>query len=434
MSTFENDLARLAAEGEAAYSAAVAPTDYEGTFVAGVRRVRRRRVAETASALAVAAVAVVLGVYAVAGARGVDPIGEPSASPTVPEPAGTELWHASIGAEAWSTPVIVGDLVIAAGLNGTVSAFTLADGAPAWSTELGAEVRAPIVSDGAGAIVVDDSGKVSRIDAAGRVTWSADVAGDVSPRDTYTQTSAGVALDNGVAFLGTADGNAVALEVSTGTVLWSVPLGTGVVASGAVADGTVYLPGLDGSIHALAAEDGRELWRSAAGDPIHSSPGVAAGVVIAGSRGTELLGLDATTGEQLWAVSFGTSWAESSVEVAGDVAYVGSSGLGQVLAVDARTGAVEWRSKVGGWPWARPTYADGVVFASTSWTSSQQTPAGSLLALTDSGGAAVWSERVGGPSSWPPDGFASGAMTSPAIGPGVVAVLALDGTLAVFAR
>src|SRR5207344_2567233 len=82
------------------------------------------------------------------------------------------------------------------------------------------------------------------------------------------------AVANGVAYVGSADGNLYALNASTGAFLWSYTTGSFVGSSPAVANGVAYVGSVDGNLYALNASTGAFLWSSTTGGAVGSSPAV----------------------------------------------------------------------------------------------------------------------------------------------------------------
>jgi|GEM_PF-2775314 len=428
MNPLNNELTRLARDGERHYEAvAEAPPNYVDDFVGGVARARRRRQSGV-----VAAAVVALGIVASVGL-----LSRPDAVPATPP--GHLLWTAQLGADAWAAPAVANGLVVAAGTDGTVHAFDERTGEPRWIADVRGAVRGGVAAADGDFLVVTDSGYLTRLDANGAEVWRVPAGTAVLERDIYDQTAptplvvSDAALGE-IVVLGGRDRMVRAFDLATGDERWNVFAGAAVSASATAADGVVFVGDHAGTMHALALADGAEVWTAELLHEIVTSPAVVGDVLVTGTRGTEILGLDTATGERRWAVSLGSSWAESSVDTDGVTAYAGSSSLGEVLAIDAATGAVRWRAHVGGWPWARPTVADGRVFAVTAWTERAATPAASLQALATATGAPVWTATTGGPSTWVPDGVASGIMASPTVGEGFVAVVALDGTVTAYSR
>jgi outer membrane protein assembly factor BamB len=123
----------------------------------------------------------------------------------------------------------------------------------------------------------------------------------------------------------------------------------------AVAYGRVYLPTFDGRFYALDAASGKVVWRRRAGRCGWASPAVARGAVYVtfiGSRechsratGGELVAYDARTGAIRWRRLLAPT--ESSPLVKAGSVFVGDWD-GNVSAFDARTGRLRWRTPTGG--------------------------------------------------------------------------------------
>ena len=103
-------------------------------------------------------------------------------------------------------------------------------------------------------------------------------------------------------------------------------------------------PRLTGVAAGALPETPRVLWSHETGDVIDSSAAIAAGVVYVGAGDGQLLALDAGTGAVRWKYPAGTLIGESSPSVAGAAVYIGDMD-GIVHAVDATKGTRLWTFK-----------------------------------------------------------------------------------------
>ena len=217
------------------------------------------------------------------------------------------------------------------------------------------------------------------------------------------------AVVNGVAYVGSDDGNVYALDAVTGALVWKYATGNAVESSPAVATGTVYIGSDDHNVYALDAKTGALVWKYATVSAVESSPAVANGVVYVGSRDNSVYALDATTGALVWA--YATQGAvDSSPAVANGVLYVGSYDR-YLYALDAKTGALVWKHQMENSLYYSPAVANGVLYVSAYDSN--------LYALDAKTGALVWT-------------FASGVQdqfSSPAVANGVLYVGSNNGTL-----
>lgn len=130
-------------------------------------------------------------------------------------PSGQWLWQQRLGDLAVVAPTRLDDLLVVATLDGAITAFDLATGEPRWRRTTPAEVRvAPVVAAGR-VLVVDQSGRLTCLDATGAEQWTADVG-----RIEHFGVSAGGAP---VVVLPSSDGPHVqGLALADGSRAWRV--------------------------------------------------------------------------------------------------------------------------------------------------------------------------------------------------------------------
>jgi eukaryotic-like serine/threonine-protein kinase len=200
------------------------------------------------------------------------------------------------------------------------------------------------------------------------------------------------AVVNGVAYVGSTDGNLYAIEAGTGALKWKFETKSWEVSSPAVASGLVYFLSYDGHLYALDAATGQVRWKFAtggekryAGTHLHhlepaaesmpdpwdfylSSPSVWSGAVYFGSSDGNVYSVDAASGALKWKFHTGDV-VHSSPAIADGVLYIGSWDT-HLYALDAAGGAEKWRFKTGEDPeihnhvgiQSSPAIADGIVF------------------------------------------------------------------------
>ncbi len=144
--------------------------------------------------------------------------------------------------------------------------------------------------------------------------WSVDIGGPISATPVIV---------DGVVYAGSYDGNLYALDLATGSSVWTYATGAavpepnlgidlGITGSAAVADGVVYVGDASATVHAVDAATGSEIWSvkvdQQTSASIWSSPvvwngtlyiGVASIAKEVGFRGS-VVALDAATGEMRW--------------------------------------------------------------------------------------------------------------------------------------
>jgi outer membrane protein assembly factor BamB len=290
-------------------------------------------------------------------------IGDPSHVSGIPAPVLTDRFAIVVGREtvdavdtstgtlAWSVPRALGpssppavdnDLLLFLEGGGDESATGAGTSSPPPTPTTAASSAAsasasPTVSSGASSLVAVDIGSHERL-------WTVPLT-DVS--------HTGVVVDGGVAFVGTDDGTATAIDLS-GEELWSQHVGDHLVASLAVSDDRVYAsvrPESRGSatLVALGSDDGSEVWRYDPGGGVLDlgAPSVArdatAGdtILVVGSDAS-LRAVDGSDGTQRWAAPLYSPTAGAPPAVGSDVVYV-TDQSGTMYAFDRATGTERWR-------------------------------------------------------------------------------------------
>jgi polyvinyl alcohol dehydrogenase (cytochrome) len=153
---------------------------------------------------------------------------------------------------------------------------------------------------------------------------------------------------------------------------WVATTGGDVSARAAVVDGAVYFPDFGGNLFALDADTGAVIWQHQlsdyglpAGTVSRTSPAVQDHTVYIGTQaGAFLLAINANTGDLRWKTQIDIQSGAvltASPAVLGDVIHIGVSGVGQEVAVandnvpccsfrasevavNARTGAMLWKT------------------------------------------------------------------------------------------
>jgi outer membrane protein assembly factor BamB len=245
----------------------------------------------------------------------------------------------SLASSAWGPPTIASGVVYVA-IQGRTTALDLATGAPRWTRDLpstypwlgslaavtvaagaavanssreapltawvagagsrlwdlpsakGVAVNATPIADGGDLYLVNSAGLVSKVAlGSGAPRWSTSVTPDATDWD-YTVTAT-PSLAGGRLFVPTQRGELVALDATSGAVLWryATPVGPlqfahyraaepGFPASPVATGDLVWVPRPDGVLAALSAADGTELWTTQLGAPVVSAPAPAGGYLV----------------------------------------------------------------------------------------------------------------------------------------------------------
>jgi eukaryotic-like serine/threonine-protein kinase len=190
---------------------------------------------------------------------------------------------------------------------------------------------------------------------------------------------------------------------------WKVHTGGMVIGSPAVMERSVYFGSTDGNLYAVDAESGAQRWKFDAKSRIPSSPAVAEKVVYFGAYDGTFYAVDAAAGVLKWKFQTGGErrfagkhlhgvqplaetmpdpfdcYLSSPVVWKGAV-YFGS-GDGNIYALNAASGALNWKFKTADVVHASPAIADGTLFVG-SWDSY-------FYALDASTGREKWRFKTG---------------------------------------
>lgn len=204
--------------------------------------------------------------------------------------SGKLVWSSELGARTRSTPLVTGDRVIVGTNSGQVIAVGRSTGRILWrfategavhdfafkDNDTRSVMTSPIVI-GDAVIAGGRDGNIYGIDlktGAGR--W----------HETHDGGSwiLGLASDGGRFYSGSGSAFIMqAADAATGKELWRVPTGNAMFGGLAKAGGVLVSNGNYGNLFGIAASDGSQLWRFRLPDMTLSSPLVASGVIYTGS-------------------------------------------------------------------------------------------------------------------------------------------------------
>lgn len=234
--------------------------------------------------------------------------------------------------------------------------MTWRESAGSGSNSSGRVTAIPIVYDGK-VFTLDRRGLVTAFSMTGSELWHTSLKPEEEKEDSGY--GGGLAADNGKIFVATGFGTLTALSASNGKPLWTKFLNVPVRSSPTAINGKVFVTNSESQLFALAAEDGREIWTSRGlpeGAEVlnNVSPAVAGNTLVVSYPSGEVVALDANTGAQRWmdSVSRGTiGTSASSVGDAGrpvidgDIVFAASQS-GRIIASSLKTGDRVWSKEI----------------------------------------------------------------------------------------
>ncbi len=298
---------------------------------------------------------------------------------------GIERWRVTTSLAVRGAPAVVGDVVAIGQLDGSVLGLDTRTGAQRWERKLGEGLQPEAASFFASAaadstsFVLGNQRNLAAIDAAtGALAWTADPV----PGGRYSQSLAAVAIasataapPNGlvVGAFHRDQGGITAWDRATGTMRWRLNNGedrNGIQAAPVISGDTVYLVGGKASVLAVSLAIGAVKWSRSLhpdgfewGQASAGSPAIASNVIVVPTMLRELVALDATTGAERWRfagqptmlrsnhyLGAGQSGFESGPVITGAAGseLVWAADLsGRLVALDLRTGALQWETELG---------------------------------------------------------------------------------------
>ena len=314
-------------------------------------------------------------------------------------PQVTRAWHKSLKGGLYSTPVTDGESLYIGDDVGMFYCLDLATGATKWTFDTGMRiVGSPAVADG---VVVFGSANynVYGLDAkTGTQLWSY----------TTNQAVMGAAtIHEGVAFIGGGDGRMFAFDLKTGTVKWSFDkLKNYVLTRPLVYGDKLYFGAWDTYLYALNLEDGSLAWKWSNGksnpklSPASVWPVAADGKIFITAPDRYFTCLDAETGAEIWRTKEYKVRETVGLSEDGKTVYskcmwdtvvaISTATPSEAMRLEAKGYEVLWASHAGfGYEHnpAMPLEKGGVLWVSTK--------NGLLLGMDAKTGKVLWRHKIG---------------------------------------
>ena len=323
----------------------------------------------------------------------------------VPEGRLREVWDASVGSGLGDRytqliPAVSGRTLYVADAYGIVEARALSDGERLWQTRVGRP----------------DGGIIDSV-----VFWGRD-------DDGGSFVTGGVGVGEGRVFIGTEDGELIALRDEDGGELWRTQLSSEVLSPAETGADRVFVMTLDGRLTALSLSDGSRIWSYDTQVPVLTLRGTSAPVyseplVFAGFANGRLAALRGVNGEAIWEHVVALPSGRSELERISDLdapplitpagAFVGSY-QGALKSLRLLDGAVQWE---------RPISTHAALAAGYGQVYSTDED-GVLRAMDQATGNVVWEQ----------DGLLRRSVTGPGVFGPYVAVGDFEGYVHVFAQ
>jgi outer membrane protein assembly factor BamB len=356
--------------------------------------------------------------------------------PTVFPAAPAPLWTRPLGAAVWASPVARDGTIYVGSVDGKFHAVAAADGRERWTWTGPHPLYGDALATDDSLYFVDDAAELVRLDRTdGSLKWRVPLHAASAPRpknETLTHRTASPIIDaKGVLFVGSADRGIYAIRSWSGKILWRQSAPAPLYAPLALRDNDLVAGCYDGTVLVLSRRSGRESVRTRLGGPIVSAPVMAGDLMIVGSRDDLLYGVKLATGRVVWRDSYWFSWVESTPRLVDGTLYIGASDFRRVSALEPATGKTRWATDVLGLTWGSPVVTAATVFAGTAGQTLRRTVihhSGGIVALDRKTGAVQW--RYAAPA--PANAEWTGYIGSLALAGSRIVGAGVDGTLVAF--
>lgn len=187
-----------------------------------------------------------------------------------------------------------------------------------------------------------------------------------------------------------------AINLETKELIWKYTAPDIIHSTPAISDGMIYFGCWDSKLYALNLLTGTLVWSFQSGlDPVNrgmegiqSSPSVVDSLVIIGSRDANVYALHAKTGKKIWMQGFGGSWMPSSFAIANKTVYTGSSDGKRFFSLDLKNGEINYSTNTSLFTFSTPAIANQLAFIGVM--------NGSLMAIDLTSGTIIGKFDTGG--------------------------------------
>ncbi len=301
-----------------------------------------------------------------------------------------EQWVVQTGAGIYCSPATEKDKVFVGDDMGRLTAYSLKNGKKLWSFESGKRiVGTPAVSEG---IVVFGSADhhIYGLNAKdGSLLWKVEAAEPVL---------GAVTIENGIAYIGASDHTFRAINLNSGNVKWTFTGVKGYIETKPlVTEDKVIFGAWDNTLYALNKADGKELWKWTGGlirmhfSPAAVWPVAANGKVFITDPQRAMTAIDLKTGNTVWRTF--QSMVRETIGLSEDHERIFSKTMNDSIVCYSTQGDTPkelWASNVGfGYEHAPSMQVekDGVMFGSTK--------EGLIFALEAKTGKVLWKHKIG---------------------------------------
>jgi outer membrane protein assembly factor BamB len=257
---------------------------------------------------------------------------EDGAVHAVDSSTGAARWRFETGGKVYGTPRLVGERVLFGSEDHNVYAVDSANGREIWRAKLSGALTAALAVDGSVAYAATLAGSVHALDITdGHEIWRFDATNDgavsASPTTSLAPIFATPTFDSEFLYIGDTAGRFYKLHRGNGRPAWTIAADAGIGAQAVLADNVVIVATWSGRLMAIDRTSGTVLWKHDSHYEIDDYQVVRVdNVVIFGTGGyTPVTALDLGTGQMVWEYRQGPKKVWSLVAYGGNL-YIGDEG------------------------------------------------------------------------------------------------------------
>lgn len=298
-------------------------------------------------------------------------------------------WSTATGKGIYSSPVVYENKVYVGDDLGFLTCFALKDGKHKWEFKTDARiVGTPAAANGVVVFGSADANIYGINAKSGKLMWK---------HASSKAVLGAVTIEKGIAYIGGSNGSFYAIDIRSGKLRWEFTGVKGYIETRPlIYDGKVLFGAWDNNLYALDKATGKKLWSWDANlTRMHFSPAAvwpvaADGRVFVTAPDRMMSAINATTGETLWRTN--QSVVRETIGLSGDKQRLYSKTMQDSLVCYAASSEPKelWACNVGfGYEHApsMPVEKDGVVFGSTR--------SGLIFAVDAFTGKLLWKHKVG---------------------------------------
>ncbi len=204
-----------------------------------------------------------------------------------------------------------------------------------------------------------------------------------------------VTVANGIAYVGAMNNKLIAYDATSGAVLWNAPVNNWIMSDPIVAEGKVFVGSGDRYFHritldngdkggrgqsilvrgngssafyAFDAQSGKQIWEYQTDGENMPTAAYKDGAIYFVSGDRMLRALRASDGALIWQMNLGSYISMSSLNIVGNILYVGGADPNAIYAIDVTTRSMTWSKRttgieVGGMDDCSMAYDNGLLFS-----------------------------------------------------------------------